>query len=220
MRSLRLNNVNLEEFLLENNLKIFNCNSFENEVILSLQPKSRPNPFDRLCELITYEINHGKISSTIPKNLNVTNMLIPDITLIQNVHFFCELYGISPSLLKEDYDILGVFKEHLHCKRGEIDEGIWQTFGIMMYLLTARNYLFISVPFGVSMASEKKFDLSYLISETMKDKKIFFFAHPPVINIYKNFSNIFRVYKNGVISSKLDYNQARELIIRHNNKNQ
>lgn len=216
MRNLRLNSLNLEEFLLENNLKIFNCNSFENEVILSLQPIPRLNPFDRLCELITYEINHGKISSNIPKNLNVANMLIPDITLVQNIHFFCELYGISLSLLKEDYDILRVFKEHLHCKRGEIDEGIWQTFGIMLYLLTARSYLFISVPFGASMASEKKFDLLYLISEIMKNKKIFFFAHPPAIDVYKNFCNIFRVYENGKISTKLDYNQARELIINHN----
>lgn len=212
-----MNNVSLEEFLLENNLKIFNCDSFENEVILSLEPKSKPNPFDRLCELITSEINHGKIQSTIPKNLDVKNMLIPDITLIQNARFFCELYGISLSLIQEDYDFLQVFKEYLHCKRGEIDEGIWQTFGIMIYLLIAKNHLFISVPFGPLMESKKKFDLLYLISEIMKNKRIFFFAHPPAIDVYKNFCNIYRVYESGLISPKLDYNQARELIISHNN---
>jgi hypothetical protein len=213
-----LNNTNLEEFLLQNNLNIFTCNSFENEVILSLETKFRLNPFDKLCKLLVYEIENGKLSLPIPKNLDVTNMLIPDITLIQNVRFFCELYETSFSLLKRDYDITRVFQKYLHCKRADMDEGLWQTFGIMLYLVTARGYPFVSVPMGVSMASEKKPDLLYLIMEIMKDKKIFFFAQPPAIDLYKNFCSFFRVYENGIISTRLDYDQARKFIIEHNKK--
>ena len=190
----------------------------ENEVILSLQEKQKPGMLDKIREFVCEEMGKEINPSLIARNLTIQNVLLPDVSLIQNIRILCELYNINMSQIRQDYNILHFFKENLHCRRGGMDEGLWQAFGLMFYLLASKDYLFVSMPTGLPMASNKKSDLMFIINEVKKLEKIYFYAHPPAIDAYKDICNIFRIYENDTIGLALNYEQAREHIIAYNNK--
>jgi hypothetical protein len=151
----------------------------------------------------------------VPRILDASNMLIPDITLMQNYQFFLELNNVDSGACYE-YDILSNFKEFLHFKRGQVDEDVWQTFGLIFYILLNKNISFISAPLAVALSGKKKLDLLYVINELKQKRSIFFFANPPAIDIYKNACKDFRILSNDNISKIINYDEARKCIMEHN----
>lgn len=189
----------------------------ENVTILCLDEKLDKKPINSIREHISKEIYNNNIQSSVPRNLEVSNMLLPELTLFQNIKFFCELHDASSIIDRSDYNIYENFKDFLHFKREEIDEALWQTFGLILYLLMNKDYLFISMPLGTPLTSNKRSDLIFHLTETKKYEKIFFYAFPPAIDAYKNICKHYRILEKGSISDILSYDHARERIIDHNN---
>ena len=82
----------------------------ENEVILSLQEKQKPGMLDKIREFVCEEMGKEINPSLIARNLTIQNVLLPDVSLIQNTRILCELYNINMSQIRQDYNILHFFK--------------------------------------------------------------------------------------------------------------
>ena len=114
--------------------------------------------------------------------------MLPELTLFQNIKFFCELHDASSLINRSDCNIYENFKDFLYFKRGEIDEALWQTFGLILYLLMNKDYFFISMPLGTPLTSTKSSDLIFHLTETKKYEKIFFMLFHLQLTLIKIFA--------------------------------
>ena len=188
------------------------------EVILSLDKTSKDHLLRNLREIFSRDWGPESTPKNYPRVLDSTNMLIPDITLMQNLRFFLELKKIQLSQINSDINIIDTFKSQIYFKRGEVDESEWQSFALILYILISESSYFISMPIGVALSGRIKDKILYAINELRKSSPIFFYANPPAIDSYKGLSENFRILENNKISSLLSYDEARECIIQHNNK--
>lgn len=206
---------------LSKELKVFNDCFSDSELIKGAQTilaleSSSFNFFENLHKLFKKRLAEKSID--IPRILDTSNMLIPDISLIQNYRFFLELNQNDSSKINTNYNLLLNFKDLIHSKRGQIDEGIWQTFGLIMYILSNSDMSFVSAPLAPALSSKKKWDLLFVVNELTQNKSIFFFAHPPSIDMYKDVCSNYRVLDNNKISDIMSYDEARECIMQTKRK--
>ena len=206
---------------LSRELKVFNDHLSNSQSIKGVQTilaldSSGFNFFENLHKLFKKRLAEKGID--IPRILDTSNMLIPDISLIQNYRFFLELNKNDSSKINTNYNLLLNFKKFIHSKRGQIDEGIWQTFGLILYILSNSDISFISAPLAPALSSKKKSDLLFVTNELTQNKSIFFFASPPSIDMYKDACSNFRVLDNRNISDIMSYDEARECIMQTKRK--
>lgn len=185
------------------------------EVILDFHKNSNLNLPRNIFKYFSKELNN---SDFIGSPIEILNILSPEITLAQNLSFFCKFYDLKPKVLSHHYDLENGFKDVLNLKRGQMDEALWQAFGLILHFLFKFNFYVISMPIGPALSSIKKNDLLRIINETLQNQSIFFYAHPPAIDNYKNISSNFRVFNENRLSGILTYEQARLSLINHNNK--
>ena len=77
----------------------------ENVTILCLDEKLEKKPINSIREHISKKIYKKNIQSSVPRNLEVSNILLPELTLFQNIKFLCELHDASSLINRSDYNI-------------------------------------------------------------------------------------------------------------------
>lgn len=148
----------------------------------------------------------------LPRILSPENLLISELTVLQNLKFYLDVCHLERGI----ENLKKIFFKHLNRKRSEMQESDWQAFGLMLYLNSQSEYLFISSSLGPALNSNFKEEL--LLQIDKKNKTIFFNAFPPAIDVYKVFSECFIINENNTLGEKIRYDEARLKVIEFNQR--
>lgn len=148
----------------------------------------------------------------LPRILSPENLLISELTVLQNLKFYLDVCHLERGI----ENLKKIFFKHLNRKRSEMEESDWQAFGLMLFLNSQSEYLFISSSLGPALNSNFKEELLLQIDKT--NKTIFFNAFPPAIDVYKDFSECFIINENNTLGEKIRYDEARLRVIEFNQR--
>ena len=192
----------------ENHDNLFNKDLIvkrEKVTILDLNEKQDIKTLERIRKSFTNDRD-------LPRILSHENLLISELTVLQNLKFYSDVSHLD----KGAENLKKIFYKNLNHKRSEMEESDWQAFGLMLFLNSQSEYLFISSSLGPALNSNFKEELLLQIDKT--NKTIFFNAFPPAIDVYRVFSECFIINENNTLSEKIRYDEARLKVIEFNQR--
>lgn len=148
----------------------------------------------------------------LPRILSHENLLISELTVLQNLKFYSDVSHLERGI----ENLKKIFFKYLNHKRSDMEESDWQAFGLMLFLNSQSEFLFISSSLGPALNSNFKEELLLQIDST--HKTIFFNAFPPAIDVYRVISECFIINENNTLGEKIRYDEARLKVIEFNQR--
>lgn len=179
-------------------------------VILDFNKSNR----NQVMQNIKKEINMKQhMKNTTSRIIENSNSLSPEMTISQNIRFFEILNNCKLKEQIKDSSFFYKTSKYLHKRRGEIDESIWQAIGLILFFKQNYKYYLVNASMGPALKNhELGEDLTNIILEVSKTKKIYIYSNPPSIEIFKKISNNYTVINDCNYSSMLLYDEARKYI--------
>ena len=154
--------------------------------------------------------NHEKLK--FGRVVDHENILIPDITIIQNISFYSNFHGInSTDILNYITTEFPDIKQYLHQKRASLSLVEWCGIGLIVYLAIPQNFYFINLTLHQFSDTKFKPIICNIIEQSI-GSSIVIYSHPHGIQNIKDFVGNFIVKNKSNISSIINLNDAIEII--------
>lgn len=188
----------------------FNVNQIGSNVAYLEVSKNRDDNF--LISLREMLIKESSGSHSFGRVVDHENILIPDITIMQNITFYSNFIGIdSADIIQYISNHFPDIRKSFNLKRESFSLVEWCGIGLLIYLAIPQNFYFINMT--LHQFSDNKF--KHLICATIDQSvgsSIIIYSHPHGIHNIKDFLDNFIVKNNSDISSIINFNEALSII--------
>lgn len=192
----------------------FNLDQLGNHIAYLDISKERDSTFLPLLRKKLLEESHKELK--FGRVVDHENILIPDITIMQNISFYSNFHGINPNdTLNYIIDVFPDISMYLQQKRDSLTLVEWCGIGLIVYLAVPQNFYFINLT--LHQFSENKFKpIICKIIEQSIGSSIIIYSHPHGIHNIKDFVGNFTIKNNSNLSSIINFNQALEELKKQN----
>ncbi len=188
----------------------FNIGQLGNNVAYLDISNERDNSFLSSLRNKFLQENHGKLK--FGRVVDHENILIPDITIMQNISFYSNFHGInSTNLLNYITSEFPDIKQYLQQKRASLSLVEWCGIGLIVYLAIPQNFYFINLTLHQFSDTKFKPIICNIIEQSI-GSSIVIYSHPHGIQNIKDFVGNFIVKNNSDISSIINLNNAIKII--------
>ena len=194
--------------------KKFNIDQLGNHIAYLDISKERDNTFLPSLRDELLEENHGTLK--FGRVVDHENILIPDITIMQNISFYSNFHGINPTdtlnYINDEFPGISIY---LQKKRESLTLVEWCGIGLIVYLALPQNFYFINLT--LHQFSDNKFKpIICKIIEQSIGSSIIIYSHPHGIHNIKDFVGNFTIKNNSNLSSIISFDQAIEELKKQN----
>lgn len=186
--------------------------SYEDRKICFLDNSEKRD--DSFLAEMRQEIFSNVRGKVVGRPLNHENCLIPDISIIQNIMFFSNSFGVdydkTISILESyDDDINDIFNK----KREAFSLVEWCGIGAMLHFCMPYDYFLINLSFHQFVNTKFK-NLIINQIDDINDATIFAYSHPHGIHNMKDFFKEFVIKSDGDLSCIMDFKTSLGILER------